>query len=117
MNDSDGGNVTAADIATDDNATSAPRPVYATQFARDLAEALTDPVVIALLTHVVGEALTRHDAQVRARMADDARPVQHEPTNIDRASNRTAWVGRALQRQQAQQQVVVADATESAASS
>lgn len=78
-----------------------PQP-YATQFARDLALALTDPVIVALLAQIVRQGI-EHD-----RIAQSARAIAERdttppaaPTNIQRASRRTDWVGRQFAREQA----------------
>lgn len=82
----------------DTTTTDEPQGRPASQFARDVAEALTDPVVIALLTHIVSDAITAHQRREQALAAVElAAQQQDEPTpitNVQRASRATAWVGQ-----------------------
>lgn len=95
---------------TDDlgrGASPSPAPLldYATPFARDLALALTDPVIVALLAQIVRQGI-EHDRIMqiaRASAARDATPSP-PPTNVQRASSRTDWVGQRFATQFTKQQ-------------
>ncbi len=72
-------------------------PGYASPFATQLADALTDPVIAMLLVGIIREAIT-HDRQAqvaRAQLeAEERQRAAGPPTNQQRASARTSWVGQ-----------------------
>lgn len=98
---------------TDDAITDVPtvseeaaRPFEPTAFARDLAAALADPVVRALVLGIVRDGF-REELQAeraRAQLARDEAASEQANTpqpNYRRASSRTSWVGeRAAQQRE-----------------